>query len=1026
MASRISETAFNAELAGALRDRHPRWGGSAVIAEATGVFRGAAARQPDILVTGEGGVPVVIETEYEPARSVESDALARLGAVVDRTGRSVEAVLAVKVPTELRDSPAGHLTDLVSSAVFQYCCYTAAQNRDSSVNGSGSAGGAVREAVRFPARGWLIGGLDDLAGLAERVMLPESAIAQGALALEHGVNDAAAVLDGLGQHHQAVLERVARSLRQDDGEQTRRMAMAICANALVFQAAVAGTHDDIVGYSDPSLRTGLGRLSKRHVLAAWSDILKVNYWPIFAVAHDIVAALPSGAASDVLDRLADAADEMAGLGAVTTGDLAGQMFGRLIADRKFLATFYTLPASAALLAELAVSRLPCDFASRSEVVGLHMADLACGTGALLSAAYRTVVARYRRRGGDDEALHAEMMERSLIGADIMPAATHLTASMLSGVHPSVPFGSTCVYTMPYGRQSTVRPAAIGSLELLGNEQVLSLFGTGRTVAAGAGERSADDSGSEADVPDSSVDLVIMNPPFTRSTNHEGAAAGVPRPAFAGFDTSEAEQRQMAARLSDIYRGMEDRAGHGNAGLGSNFVDLAHAKIKPGGVVALVLPAAVAGGGAWHATRDILRAHYRDALVVTIAAAGSTDGAFSADTGMAEALVVATRRTSPEFVPNGDGVLWVSLRSRPRNAVEAAETARAIAGIPPSSGTGLAASPNGGAVSAGSASESAATSAASSSTASRASGKLRLGEEVIGCFVRGGWNDGGCVGVANPDVIEAAAALAVGVLRLPGLDDLQLPLAALDDLGERGLYHLDIAGPALSKKGVPRGPFDIDPLPWNDAPPSYPVLWRHDADRERRLVVAPDAQGTVRPGRRDHAVAVWATATRLHFNLDFRLNSQSLACCLTPGASIGGRAWPNYRIDGSDDAEVEAREKLTALWMNTTLGLINFWWLGTRQQQGRAVLTITRLGELMAIDPRRLSPEHVQRAQSIFDELAARDLGPAHEAASDPARHRLDEAVLGDVLGLSADALARLAVLREQWCAEPSVHGGKRS
>ena len=1019
MSFRVSETAFNAELAGALRDRHPRWGGSAVIAEATGVFRGAAARQPDILVTGDGGMPVVIETEYDPARGVESDAVGRLGEVIDRTGRSVEAVLAVRVPTELRDSPAGRLADLVCSAAFRYCCYTAHPDAGSPGHAPASIAGAGVAAVRFPATGWLTGGVDDLAGLAERVMLPESVIAQGALALEHGVNDAAAVLDGLGQRHQVVLRRVARSLRQDDGEQTRRMAMAICVNALVFQEAVAGTHDAIVGPSDPSLRTGLGRLSKRRVMAAWADILRVNYWPIFAVASDIVAALPAGAASDVLDRLADAAEEMAGLGAVTTGDLAGQMFGRLIADRKFLATFYTLPASATLLAELAVGRLPSDFGGRSEVVSLRIADLACGTGALLSAAYRAIVARYRRRGGDDEALHAEMMEQSLIGADIMPAATHLTASMLSGVHPSVAFGSIRVYTMPYGRQSPLRPVAIGSLELLGNEQVLSLFGTGRTVAAGAGERSADDSGSEADVPDGSVDVVIMNPPFTRSTNHEGAAAGVPRPAFAGFDASEVEQRQMASRLDDIYRGMDERAGHGNAGLASNFVDLAHAKVEPGGVVALVLPAAVASGGAWHGTRHLLRTGYTDAVVVSIATAGSTDRAFSADTGMAEALVVATKRARPEFVPGDDDVLWVSLKSRPRSAVEAAETARAIVEIPPSSSRtpadrtdGRSAPPK-------------AARAARREAGGRSSGRLRAGEEVIGCFVRGGWGDGGCVGVANPDVIEAAAALDVGVLRLSGIDDVHLPLVPLSDLGERGLYHLDIAGPAPSKDGVPRGPFDIDPLPWNDAPPSYPVLWRHDADRERRLVVEPDTQATVRPGSRDRAIAVWATATRLHLNLDFQLNSQSLACCLTPGECIGGRAWPNYRLGGADGAHVATREKLVALWMNTTLGLVGFWWLGTRQQQGRAVLTITRLGDLTSIDPRRLSMEQMRKATAIFDEFGDYDFRPAHEAVDDPARCRLDEAVLGDVLGMPSALLDRLAVLREQWCAEPSVHGGKR-
>ena len=119
-----------------------------------------------------------------------------------------------------------------------------------------------------------------------------------------------------------------------------------------------------------------------------------------------------------------------------------------------------------------------------------------------------------------------------------------------------------------------------------------------------------------------------------------------------------------------------------------------------------------------------------------------------------------------------------------------------------------------------------------------------------------------------------------------------------------------------------------------------------------------------------------------------------------------------------------REKLAALWMNTTLGLIGFWWLGTRQQQGRAVLTITRLGDLVSADPRRLEPEQIDRASEAFDELAVRDLRPAHEAAGDPVRHRLDEAVLGEILGLSSEVLDRLAVLRQQWCAEPSVHGGK--
>ena len=61
--------------------------------------------------------------------------------------------------------------------------------------------------------------------------------------------------------------------------------------------------------------------------------------------------------------------------------------------------------------------------------------------------------------------------------------------------------------------------------------------------------------------------------------------------------------------------------------------------------------------------------------------------------------------------------------------------------------------------------------------------------------------------------------------------------------------------------------------------------------------------------------VWETATPLHFNRDFRINSQPLAACLTPDAAIGGRAWPNCRLQ-------HARwEKVLVLWANTTLGLI---------------------------------------------------------------------------------------------------------
>ena len=143
----------------------------------------------------------------------------------------------------------------------------------------------------------------------------------------------------------------------------------------------------------------------------------------------------------------------------------------------------------------------------------------------------------------------------------------------------------------------------------------------------------------------------------------------------------------------------------------------------------------------------------------------------------------------------------------------------------------------------------------------------------------------------------------------------LPTTQLSALGKEGLYHLDIIG-GISK-GVPRGPFKKIAI---QGVPQYPMLWSHNAKQERGLVVPPDSEGEVRPGCDVHAIEVWkTTASQLHFNLDFQINSQSLTACLTPAKAIGGRAWPNF-IPAQDEWTLPL-----VLWSNTTLGLLAFWW-----------------------------------------------------------------------------------------------------
>ena len=959
-----SEPAFNPELAKALRKRHPRWS-DRIGVEQTNVFSGEPGLRPDIMVRHPGGLPVAVETEYTPAYTVEADARERLGKTLRGTGDSIEQALAVRIPKALASVSQNDLEAEIEKARLEFCIFSETPEAPQ----------------RWPETGWLDGNVDDLAACIELAALSENRVARGMQILEAGIHQAAGKLRDACADAPDTLEAIAQELHQKDGEQTSRMAMAILANALTFQSSIAGAHR--IGTLD-QLRGLNGRPSKAEVLKLWRHILTdINYWPIFKIASDILRHIRNGTAQDILNRLFEVATELDSLGATSQHDLCGRMFQRLITDRKFLATFYTLPSSATLLAELAVSRLDIDWSDRDAVAALRIGDFACGTGALLNAAYGAALSRYRRRGGDDAQIHPTMMEHALVGADIMPAATHLTATVLSSTHPRAIFENTSIVTLPYGAQPepSDRPIAIGALDLIEAQEILSLFGTGQKRLRGVGE--SDD--SPVDMPHGGFDLVIMNPPFTRSTGHEAEKVGIPAPAFAGFATSDDEMRHMSRHLGKMRKPF--MVGHGNAGLASNFIDLAHAKVKSsGGVLALVLPASFLQGKAWTAARRLLDEHYRDVVVVSIAATGTTDCAFSADTGMAEVLVVATRKSDDE--ETGGTTRFVNLQRRPHTILEAATVARTVQRIP----------------------------------ADLSVGTISIGSgQRAGCSIRGTLSDTGCAGLREAGVVQAATGLVQGELRLPRLDrPIAVPVALLADLGDRGLYHMDISGTERNKAGAPRGPFDVVDLPPGSVP-TWPALWSHTATRETRMVVLPDSAGEVRPGCEGRATEAWQrTASRLHFNRDFRINSQPLAACVTPEPSIGGRAWPNFLCTD------QRWETPLVLWANTTLGLICFWWIGSRQQQGRAMVTISKLPALTVLDPRRLAAMQLDRAGDIFEEFRLRELLPANEAWRDETRQALDRAVLIDLLGITEEVLEPLALLRRQWCAEPSVHGGKKT
>ncbi len=993
MNPRMAEPALNSFVASALG---ARLGGWTVSAEATRTLTNAGL-QPDIVIE-TGVAPVVIETEYQPALSVEEDAISRIGQTMASTGRTIEVAVAVRLPAALGNvEPVDLLVSVASRDDLEWCAW---------IEGT--------DAVRFPASGWLGGDINSLAGFVETVSISERRIAAAADAFQSGVAQTATQLRQslLESNSKAALDKISAALHQRDSEQTTLMAVAVLANAFVFQNALAGIH------GTPTLaecRLDTGVFSVGGVSDAWQDILAINYWPVFVVAKDILTPVPQAPAQQLLAQLAETVERLSGSGIASVQDLAGQMFGRLIADRKFLATFYTLPASAALLAELAVSQLDERVAWNDMIaIGrLRVADFACGTGTLLSAAHRRIASRVRRANAADgtdasKRLHHAFMEDILIGCDIMPAAVHLTATMLSAAHPATAFGNTNIHLMPYGYPGGDRSQspAIGSLELLGNKEVHSLFGTGRTRTTGVGDVADNGNGAVGFVVDNgTVDLAIQNPPFTRPNGPEASRLGVPIPSFAGFDKTEVEQREMTKRLRKLYRTIDRPAAAGHAGLATNFIDLAHAKLRPGGVLALIVPATVASGDAWAATRSLLARAYCDIKIVTISAGAADERSFSADTGMAEALIVATKREHECDEAAADHEIeWVSLKRRPVNPAEAVGIADAI-----------------------------------STEKTAVAEFLQVGESEIGCRITAPLAEGGCAHVSGPTVAAAASRLRNGQLLLPRLHAFNAPIVALGNLGRSGPHHGIFANkqvltgpdgqPRRDAHGMPiyNGIFNVTrQLPLGRTV-EYPALWAHDvaSGREACLIVEPDRDLRPWPAHIDRAPELWREATRLHINRDFQLNSQMLSACITPQQCLGGRAWPSFVVDE------EAWEQPLAVWANTTLGLVGHWWIGTRQHNGRVLLSIRLLPSLPALDCRVLTDAQLTAINRVFADFKQRTFSPANEAWKDGTRQALDEAVLCDVLKLDAAAsvtrskfLESLNTLRREWCQEPSVHGNK--
>ena len=920
-------------------------------------------RKPDVIIRTIERYPMAVEVkiDYKRGPNETGEKQARehyLDKTLRTTGETIASAIAIRLPQRFRTMPRDEIREnLEASYDFAYTLLS------------------VDDPHRFPKKGWLHGSIADIATAIRIGATPITKIEQAAEVLENGIHRAAVIVNSAIQDRPHIGERIGELLVQEPGEQTTQMAMLIISNALVFQSSLARKPDLEAVPSLSELTADYGQLDSDEVLRAWREIQKVNYAPIFNVAYNLVETLAADdkLVGEILSVLRDTARELERMGLAQEHELAGIVFQKLIDNRKILKANYTRPESSALLCALVLPEL------KGDPKKLKIADFACGTGSLLNGVYQRLLMLYEQAGGEGKTIHQYMMENNLVGCDILPNAAHLTASIIASTYPDVRIGGTRIHTMPYGTQRKDGLYSIGALNLLSDPAgTLPLALDTTETATGHGSEATDlrDAFRHGE-----FDIVIQNPPYTRSGADSNS--NLPKSIFA--DKKEASAMQASRRAQGR------RLGGNNPGAGPDFVDLADRMLKRNGRMAFVLPLTAITGSSWQKVRKMWAEEYHNVLVITIADALTENCAFSADTNMAEGLVIATKGKSK----NTGRATFVCLERCPDGELEAQEIAKVICGV---------------------------NHVCQLEDGVNRGNPIHVGDNVIG-FVISAPLTSGAVGwpisrVRDITVIQSAYQLANGQLQLPRQkSSIDLPICLLSDVAQFGADHRDIHDPGK------RGAFDIE----DECPDTaeYPCLWHLNSKVQRSMVVLPDAHAFIRPRAEAKAREILERNSKVHFNIDLRFNSHSLAVAFTEQEAIGVDSMPNIVFK-----EKRIYDYVWTLWGNSTLGLLCYWLICGKQQAGRGRGSKAALDSMPTLDVRQLSDEALTTAEYIFNELKDQKMLPFNQMDEDPVRHELDRLLLSEVLGITEterpDVHEGLALLRKMLCQEPSIHGGKKS
>ncbi len=942
----IDEKAMNGYIAAAMeKQAPPDW---RVEAEQHGLAR-RGSTSPDIVVYMPYGLRTIVETEYR--NPAITDAKARLGYEFGNYNLPMKSVIAVGIPERLgnmrhteRDK------ELVSNEPQFYMQVVTGKSKDD-------------PHIKITPDKPVLASLRDIVQYAWLSAIPEPYAAN---VVSEVVGKLKAAKTALSQRLVTINEEVQSALVRLYGNHDSANGMeSVAGNVTGTLASMIQLHMNLKEWGNvPEARSiGDPELWQRiepndgipsRIAAEWRKIEKVNWVPLSTIAAEMLEHSELGPRlGRTLRTVYETMSEYIRAGISATTNVSAEIWQALIPDRDERAAYYTKPITAEILANMTTARL-------AVLKEAKYNEICAGTGTLARATEENIRFRYYAETEEKASIHAERMQRCIQLTDINPQSISVAVASLTSLEPQTRFDSTAMFAIT---------ANGGSLNFLKREGVSNMQNLliGRNGAQG----------EMLTIIPRVVGICCNNDPYFR-----------PR----GGAKSPISSKDMQSYKRRADRLVKDVA-HGQAGLATFMHVIEHQMLGHGCPHGKVLPLTAAHAETYTGFRRNIENEYCDVIAISTA---SGDGAsMSADTGIQEMLLVATKhlgpQNSPQQLQNGDrAVTCVNLNTTFETRLEAKMFADGIR---------------------------------REVALGKPNGQITTGS-VIGTYYRmtnlGEGKPWSALGTSG-DYTVLTDAVTKGTAWNPATGQttaIALPMTTLSGVSGKGPTH-HLLG-CLPASRDPRGAFTMYPKTETQSH-NNPSLWELQAGQQTKISCEPTHYGEPR-GDAEEAERMLETAGHFHLSRNLRMSAQKIAVAYTETKCMGGRSWTTINAE-------ESVTKAVALFLNSTYGLLIRIGYGQSTDLGRSPIQVRAIDNHPIPDfasesdagkkARKIAAENFERIRNLSLERISL-------CVIDPNRQEIDRVVtlmLGLPVGRETQDM--LALWRRLMCLQPAVNANNK-